>query len=58
VFDEADSEKTGVDNGTLSTIPSISAVAIGARLVNANMLNSISPAAEIELRFSEATKLH
>jgi hypothetical protein len=42
----------------LNAIPRISAVAIDARLVNVNMLSSISGATDIGSHFTHATKLH
>ena len=38
VSDGAESEKAGTDKGTLSAIPSTSAIAVDARFVNANIV--------------------
>ena len=54
----ADSEKAATDKGILSIIPSISAVAIDARFVNANMFELHLSAAEIDSNFVDATKLN
>jgi hypothetical protein len=58
VFDGAESEKAGIDKGTLSATPSVNAIAIECRFVNANMLNSTSCGADIETHFTSTTKLH
>ena len=57
VFDGTESEKAGTDKGILNAIPSTNAVVIDARFVNANMLNSISRAADIGSHFTDTTKL-
>jgi hypothetical protein len=51
-------EKAGIDKGTLSVTPSVNAIAIEARFVNANMLNSVSRRPDIGSHFTNTTKFH
>jgi hypothetical protein len=39
VFDKAEAEKAGTDKGTLSATPSVNAIAVETRFVNANTLS-------------------
>jgi hypothetical protein len=39
VFDGAGAEKAGTDKGTLSATPSVNAIAVETRFVNANTLS-------------------
>jgi hypothetical protein len=57
VFGGAESENAGTDKGILSATPSVNAIAIETRFVNADMLASISPAADIGSHFTNTTKL-
>ena len=58
VCDGAESENAGIDKGILSATPSVNAIAIETRFVNAIMLNSISRGADIGSHFTNTTKLH
>jgi hypothetical protein len=57
VFDGAEAGRAGTYKGTLNAIPSVSTVAIDARFLKVNMLNSIYRASDIGLHSIDTIKL-